>query len=211
MSTLPVYKSALNRDLVVHIVDQDDDICRDLSVLFNLDGFETNFSSSMVQFFYSLNRRQPNVVIANIDVDNGAGLSLLRQFKLLRTGAPVVMLTNNQSVDATVTAMKLGAVDVFAKPLDMHLLLTTVREALRANVHVSSSSDGTRPVEVLGFPALTKREREVLQLITNGNSNKESGRALGISPRTIEVHRSRVMSKLQARNAADLMRIVMTS
>lgn len=66
-------------------------------------------------------------------------------------------------------------------------------------------------MEVRGFSKLTAREREVLQLIAEGHSNKEAGRQLGISPRTVEVHRARVMDKLGAKNAADLMRIVLTS
>jgi DNA-binding NarL/FixJ family response regulator len=70
---------------------------------------------------------------------------------------------------------------------------------------------GQRPVEIRGFSQLTPRERDVLQLVTNGQSNKEAGRQLGISPRTIEVHRARVMEKLGARNTADLVRIVLTS
>jgi len=78
-------------------------------------------------------------------------------------------------------------------------------------VHLGAMQGGYRPVEVRGFAQLTPREREVLQLITNGQSNKEAGRELGISPRTIEVHRARVMEKLGARNTADLMRIVLTS
>ena len=82
---------------------------------------------------------------------------------------------------------------------------------LRRDVHLGAMQAGQRPVEVRGFAQLTPREREVLQLITNGQSNKEAGRQLGISPRTIEVHRARVMEKLGARNTADLMRIVLTS
>ena len=82
---------------------------------------------------------------------------------------------------------------------------------MRENVHVGAIDGGKRTVEVRGFAQLTPREREVLQLITNGQSNKEAGRDLGISPRTIEVHRARVMEKLGARNTADLMRIVLTS
>ena len=72
-------------------------------------------------------------------------------------------------------------------------------------------SAGRRSVEVRGLSQPAPREREVLPLISNGQSNKEAGRELGISPRTIEVHRSRVMEKLGARNTADLMRIVLTS
>ena len=98
----------------------------------------------------------------------------------------------------------------FTKPIDGEYLVGAVREALSRDVHVAAI-DGERTVEVSGFAQLTPREREVLQLITNGQSNKEAGRLLGISPRTIEVHRARVMEKLGARNTADLMRIVLTS
>lgn len=107
--------------------------------------------------------------------------------------------------------MKLGASDVISKPLDTEHFLGVVRDALRRDVHLGAMQGGRRPVEVRGFSQLTPREREVLQLITNGQSNKEAGRELGISPRTIEVHRARVMEKLGARNTADLMRIVLTS
>jgi two-component system response regulator FixJ len=107
--------------------------------------------------------------------------------------------------------MKLGATDIVPKPIDSEHLLTIVRDALRRDVHLGAMQGGRRPVEVRGFAQLTPREREVLQLITNGQSNKEAGRELGISPRTIEVHRARVMEKLGAKNTADLMRIVLTS
>ena len=105
--------------------------------------------------------------------------------------------------------MKAGAADVIAKPINTDRLVKAVTDALRRNVHVGVPSAGRRPVEVRGFAQLTPREREVLELITNGQSNKEAGRELGISPRTIEVHRARVMEKLGARNTADLMRIVL--
>jgi two-component system, LuxR family, response regulator FixJ len=89
-------------------------------------------------------------------------------------------------------------------------LIESVRAAFRQPVHLSPPQGGRRLVEIRGLSQLTPREREVLQLISNGQSNKEAGRLLGISPRTIEVHRARVMEKLGARNTADLMRIVLT-
>jgi FixJ family two-component response regulator len=106
--------------------------------------------------------------------------------------------------------MKAGAYDVATKPIDTDRLLRGAREALHEDVHLNPPQGGRRSIEVRGFTQLTPREREVLQLITNGQSNKEAGRELGISPRTIEVHRARVMEKLGAKNTADLMRIVLT-
>jgi two-component system response regulator FixJ len=210
MSTHSYYHAFLNRDRMVHIVDTDPAICEALSILFRLEGFQTTFSLDAAHFLNLVERRSPDVAIINMAVGGDSGLPLLRRVKALRTGAPVVMLSNHHNIDAAVTAMKLGATDVLSKPIDSEHLLSVVRDALRRDVHVGAMQGGHRPVEVRGFAQLTPREREVLQLITNGQSNKEAGRELGISPRTIEVHRARVMEKLGARKTADLMRIVLT-
>lgn len=211
MSGENYYHTFLNRDRLVHIVDSDPAMCEGLSVLFRLEGFQTTFSLEAPHFVASLERRRPDVAIINLVVGAESGLPLLRRVKALQTGTPVVMLANVPQLDAAVTAMKLGATDVVSKPIDSEHLLTIIRDTLRRDVHLGAMQGGRRAVEVRGFAQLTPREREVLQLITNGQSNKEAGRELGISPRTIEVHRARVMEKLGARNTADLMRIVLTS
>jgi FixJ family two-component response regulator len=201
----------LNRDRLVHIVDQDLQTCETLSLLFRLEGFQTAFSVNFAAFIAALERRRPDAVIANFEIGDNDGLQLLQRVKSLRMGTPVFMLENSPVVDAAVIAMKAGATDVITKPIDSEHLVRAVREALRQDIHISAADAGRRTIEVRGFAQLTPREREVLQLITNGQSNKEAGRELGISPRTIEVHRARVMEKLGARNTADLMRIVLTS
>jgi FixJ family two-component response regulator len=211
MSDEIFYHSFLNRDRLIHIVDTDPATCEALSVLFRLEGFQTVFSVEAGHFIASLSRRRPDVVVVNLQLGEDSGLALLRRVKSMRTGTPVFMLSEAPQIDAAVTAMKLGAADVITKPIDTEHLLTVVRDALRRDVHLGAMHGGGRAVEVRGFSQLTPREREVLQLITNGQSNKEAGRELGISPRTIEVHRARVMEKLGARNTADLMRIVLTS
>jgi two-component system response regulator FixJ len=211
MSDEVYYHSFLNRDRLIHIVDPDPASCEALSVLFRLEGFQTMFSLDAGQFLISLERRRPDIVVLNLRVGEESGLSLLRRVKSMRNGTPVFMLADHPQVEAAVMAMKLGASDVISKPIDTEHFLTVIRDALRRDVHLGAMQGGRRPVEVRGFAQLTPREREVLQLITNGQSNKEAGRELGISPRTIEVHRARVMEKLGARNTADLMRIVLTS
>jgi FixJ family two-component response regulator len=199
----------LNRDRLVHIVDPDPTTCEALSVLFRLEGFQTAFSIDTLSFFAAIDRRRPDVAIINFAVGGDEGLAVLRRVKSMRMGLPIFMIGNEPHVDHVVLAMKAGAADVLTKPIDTDHLLAGVRDALRQDVHVSSIDSGRRLIEVRGFDELTPREREVLQLITNGQSNKEAGRELGISPRTIEVHRARVMEKLGARNTADLMRIVL--
>jgi len=211
MSEAIQYRSTFNRDRLIHIADSDPSTCEALCVLFRLEGFQTTFSVDASHFLIGLERRGPDIVVLNLRLGEESGLSLLRRIKAMGKGTPVFMLADYPQLEAAVTAMKLGASDVISKPIDTEHLLTDIREALCLNVHLNGMQGGRRSIEVRGFQQLTPREREVLQLITNGQSNKEAGRALGISPRTIEVHRARVMEKLGARNTADLMRIVLTS
>ena len=154
-----------------------------------------------------------HLVISDMNMPGMSGLDAIGAIRKTPEGAdlPVIVISGHASIADAVQAMKLGASDVIPKPIDTEHLLSSVRDALRRDVHLGAMQGGRRPVEVRGFSQLTPREREVLQLITNGQSNKEAGRELGISPRTIEVHRARVMEKLGARNTADLMRIVLTS
>lgn len=205
------YHSFLNRDRLVHIVDPDSSACEALGVLFRLEGFQTTASHDSRGFFSSCEHRKPDIVVLNLETDDGNGLEVLSRIKGMRTGAPVFAISDRENVNAAVGAMKAGAADVITKPIDTEKFVRAVRDALRRDVHLGAVQGGRRPVEIRGFNQLTPREREVLQLITNGQSNKEAGRELGISPRTVEVHRARVMEKLGARNTADLMRIVLTS
>jgi FixJ family two-component response regulator len=151
------------------------------------------------------------VAVINMRIGTEDGLAILQRVKAMRTGTPVFIIEDDPEVDSAVLAMKAGASDVFTKPINGERLVRAVREALYQQIKLGTVEGGGRRVEVRGFEQLTPREREVLQLITNGQSNKEAGRELGISPRTIEVHRARVMEKLGARNTADLLRIVLTS
>lgn len=205
------YHSFMNRDRLVHIVDADPATCEALSVLFRLEGFQTAFSLNAQGFYSSLDNRRPDVVVLNLELEGGEGMMALKRVKAMRTGTPVFMVADMPNIHLAVAAMKGGANDVITKPIDTERFVRAVRDALRRDVHVGAVQGGRRPVEIRGFNQLTPREREVLQLITNGQSNKEAGRELGISPRTVEVHRARVMEKLGARNTADLMRIVLTS
>jgi FixJ family two-component response regulator len=204
------YQAYLNRDRLIHIVDTDAGTCEALSVLFRLEGFQTAFSMNVPAFLEAIGRGFPDVAILNLHIGDEDGVAVLRRLKAMHTATPIFMLADKPDLDAAVEAMKSGANDVIGKPINSDRLTGTVQKALRADVHLGAMRNGRRPVEIRGFKQLTPREREVLELISNGQSNKEAGRELGISPRTIEVHRARVMEKLGARNTADLMRIVLT-
>lgn len=211
MNTEVSYRSFLNRDRLIHIIDGDANACEALTLLFRLEGFQTALSLDLTDFLARFEERKPDVVVLNAALDGASTLPVLDDIKAMRAGIPVFIVSDTSDVDMTVEAMRLGASDVFVKPIDTERFVRAVRDTLRRDVHVGAIRDGQREVEIRGFTQLTPREREVLQLITNGQSNKEAGRELGISPRTIEVHRARVMEKLGARNTADLIRIVLTS
>lgn len=204
------YRPNLNRDRTVQIYDEDLRTRESLMTLFRLEGFKTSQFSNRTEFFGSPGPL-PDVLVANFtDWDNEAQ-AMLTQVRLSGPETVVVALLDNSLVELAVDLMRAGACDVLARPINMERLISSVREALRQDVQIGVSAGGQPTVVVQGFKTLTQREREVLQLVVAGHSNKAAATALGISPRTIEVHRSRLMRKLGANNTADLLRIVLTS
>ena len=126
--------------------------------------------------------------------------------------APIFIVTGDGAVSSAVEAVKSGAFDYLVKPLDARSIVARVRSAVMAFARRDGSAAGKigLTIDFPGQSRLTPREREVLTQIAEGASNKEVGRHLGISPRTVEVHRARIMEKIGARNAADLVRIVLS-
>jgi two-component system response regulator FixJ len=204
------YRPNLVRSHLISIVDADQGTCEALGSVFALEGFRITIAIDARNVVSNFKNARPDVLILNLRVGAENGVDVLHAVKSLHTATPVFMLADTPDLEAAVSAMKLGAVDVIKKPLDTVSMTRRIRDELRRDVHFSAMNGGRRVIEVRGFSQLTPREREVLQLITNGQSNKGAGRELGISPRTIEVHRGRIMEKLGARNAADLMRIVLS-
>ena len=132
------------------------------------------------------------------------------QARLKRSGRhlPVIMITARGDVQTAVKAMQLGAIDFIEKPLNSETVLRSIERALPMGKKASTEMDDT-PSLPAGFRRLTAREREVLGLLAAGESNKSIAFELGISPRTVEIHRARVMEKLKARNLADLVRMTL--
>jgi two-component system, LuxR family, response regulator FixJ len=203
------YRPILNRDRVVAIAEGDLKIREQLGAIFRLEGFITR-----VQAFPSdINQIAPDadVLVADFDGLGPSAAGVIQQFRQNRKATVVVALIEHECVAAAVDLMRAGAYDVIVKPVDTERLLSSVKDALRRDVQLGVPNAGERSVVIRGFKSLTDREREVLQLIVEGRSNKAAANQLGISPRTVEVHRSHVMQKLGAANTADLLRIVLTS
>ncbi|RDE07597.1 response regulator transcription factor [Pelagibacterium lacus] len=204
-----VYRAAHNRDQTVLIVSDIDEDTSALATLFRLEGFRVITCTDNVQALAALGRISVTVLIANLEA--AASQSLLVKARERHMGIGVFIIARGHDLDQAVDAMRAGAYDVLKKPINPERLIGNVRDMMRRNTHILPPVQGQREVVLRGFTRLTPREREVLELLVNGKSNKETGLALGISARTVEVHRARVMEKLGARNTADLMRIVLTS
>lgn len=203
----PVYLSAFNRNRAVHVVDTDLSACNALTALFSLEGFQTGCSTSLEHLEATLENGFPDVLLINLSF----GFDVLRNIRSNGRGSAIFAISDTQDVNQAVEAMRIGVLGVEVKPIDPERLMRSVRDTLRRDVHITPSGNGQCSVEIRGFYQLTQREREVLQLLVDGLSNKEIGIQLKISPRTVEVHRARIMEKLRARNTADLIRIVLTS
>ncbi|GGF24152.1 DNA-binding response regulator [Youhaiella tibetensis] len=194
---------------VVYILDDDPKSREYLRAVFKLEGFQVESAQTVTQYLEATAQRAPDVVLMNAGFDNEGGIELLRTIASEKSGTAVIILQDGDTTRLTVEAMKAGAYDVFAQPFNVTAIVKSVLESLGSRVMLVNGMRGTKPLYARTIGRLTPREREVLDQLINGLTNKETGRALGISSRTVEVHRSRVMEKLGARNTADLLRLVL--
>ncbi|HEX7883105.1 MAG TPA: response regulator [Afipia sp.] len=194
----------------VVVVDDDPSVRDALLLLLKIDGFEATAFTDGESFLESLRSSRPSCVVLDLQLPGRSGLAVLKQLSDMRFAPPVFVISGRSDIAMAVEAMKLGAVDFLEKPFSAGAMIDRVREAvLNYRRSMVGGIDGL--TDFPGLALLTRRERDVLAQVSHGASNKEAGRRLGISPRTIEVHRARIMDKLGARNAADLMRIVLSS
>lgn len=193
----------------VAIVDDDASVRDALSLLLKIEGFSARTFGDGDSFLEALPTLTSACVILDLHLPGSSGLTILKQLSDLRFAPPVFVISGQSDIAMAVEAMKLGALDFFEKPFAASVMIERVREAVAAYQRSTAGQiDGL--ADFPGRDLLTRRERDVLALVAQGASNKEAGRELGISPRTIEVHRARIMDKLGAKNAADLMRVVLS-
>lgn len=193
---------------IIYIVDDDPSVRDALSVVFELGGFKPKTFANGDDFLNAVGAEKPGCVLLDVHMPGRSGIDVLKALDPASFPAPIFVISGQGDIPMAVSAIKLGAVDFIQKPFDADTVVASVRDSLAALARHSGNRDAA---EFPGSDLLTPRERDVLREITAGASNKEAGRILGISPRTIEVHRARIMEKLGARNAADLVRIVLTA
>ena len=189
----------------VFIVDDDPDIRDSLALLLSASGYAAKAYESATSFLASESPESVGCLIVDVQMPEMDGIALQRELVARRSPLQVIVMTGHGDIPIAVGAMKAGAVDFLEKPFDEPVLLDSVRRALdRAGAAGDQAKESRNASTHLAL--LTERERQVLDLIVAGKANKVIAHELSISPRTVEIHRARVMEKMQAGNLADLVR-----
>jgi len=193
---------------VVFIVDDDAAVRRSLRLLLDTVGLHSECYPSAVRFLEAYDENRCGCLLLDVRMPSMSGLDL--QARLTERGStlPIIFLTANADVPLAVRAMQAGAFDFLEKPFNDQELIDRVHLALERDARSRRESRGRDEVRgTLG--RLTPREREVLELIVEGQANKIVAARLGISERTVEIHRARVMGKMEAASLAHLVRLWM--
>ena len=196
----------------IFIVDDDAAVREALSVVFTSAGYDVVRFAEGAALLAAVKDSSPVCIILDVHIPGKSGLDILKQLSTQDYPAPVFIMSGRGDIAMAVDAIKNGALDFIEKPFRGSDVVTRVRAAIEANAERIAAQDAAASPS-MNFPGrepLTAREQDVLRGLVEGASNKEIARQLGISPRTIEVHRARIMEKLGAKNAADLIRLVMT-
>jgi len=192
----------------VFVVDDDRAMRESLSWLLDSVGLRVRSYATAADFLAEHDPAQPGCLVLDVRMPGMSGLDL--QAELARRGVelPTIVITGHAEVSMAVRAVKAGAIDFIEKPFSDQLLLDRVRQALEIDLEAREvrrrREDARRRLATL-----TTREREVLNLVVAGKANKEIASALGVSPKTVEVHRAHVMSKMCVDSLAELIRITL--
>ena len=192
-------------DGTVFLIDDDPSVRDSLTLLLSLKGLRTQAFANAESFIDSYRPERSGCVLTDLRMPGMTGLELQAALRQRHIDLPVVVLTAHGDVPTARAALKNGAFDFIEKPVDDAMLLEVLRNALRVEherrATATARSDTDRRME-----RLTEREREILALIAAGHPNRDVAAQLGISARTVEVHRARIMEKLECRSLAELIR-----
>lgn len=198
----------MSADPVVHVIDDDEAVRRSLDFLLRSAGFKTRTYESALAFLNALPDIASGCVVTDVKMPEMSGVELLRHLRQRNQRLPVIIITGHADVPMAVEAMKGGAADFLEKPFDDDMLLGAVQSAL-AVVENASQQEIVRAELQQRFASLSRREREVLEGLVAGKPNKTIAFDLGISPRTVEIYRANVMTKMRAVSLSELVRMTL--
>jgi two-component system response regulator FixJ len=192
----------------VYVIDDDEAMRHSLEFLLSSTDFEVALFESAQAFLDKLGSLDFGCVVSDIRMPGIDGMELLRRLKVGNSGFPVIIMTGHGDVPLAVEAMKLGAVDFLEKPFEDDLLIGMIASGLKRAEPEAKNEAITREIAER-VATLSPRERQVMDGLVAGLSNKAIAREYDISPRTIEVYRANVMTKMQAGSLSELVRLAM--
>lgn len=190
---------------LIHLIDDDDAVRNSLALLISTVGLRVQGWSDPQQFLREFPRNDIGAIVLDVRMPGISGLALLDTLVARGVDQPVIMLTGHGTVEMCRRAFKSGAAEFLEKPVDDEALLEALQNAVRQHVKSRERLGADRAARER-YAQLSEREREVAGLIVEGLTNKEIGRALALSPRTVETHRANLFAKLQADSLAQLIR-----
>ena len=190
---------------LVHVVDDDAAVRDALALLIASVGLRVQTWADAQAFLAGFDRDAIGAVVLDVRMPALSGIALLERLRAEGVDQPLVMLTGHGTVELCRRAFKAGAAEFLEKPVDDELLIETLQQAVRAHVRARERTTADRAARER-YARLSEREREVLSLVVAGLTNKEIGRALALSPRTVENHRAHLFDKLEAESLAQVVR-----
>jgi two-component system, LuxR family, response regulator FixJ len=193
---------------VVFVVDDDESVRSSLRFLLRTAGLESRAFGSAPEFLQSYDPAQPGCLVLDVRMPGMNGLELQQELNLRGAIIPVIFITGHGDIPMAVEAMQHGAHDFLQKPFRDEDLIERIQKALARDAEARAGLEGHKAIRA-SLESLTPREREVLELMVRGKPNKVMAHELGVSQRTVEIHRARVMEKSGAASLAELVRMVM--
>jgi two-component system, LuxR family, response regulator FixJ len=192
----------------VFVVDDNPAVRRSLRTLFRAAGLGVETYASSGEFLAACEPTRSGCLVLDLQLRGESGLDLIDELRVRRVTLPVIVLTAHGSVPASVRALKAGAIEFFEKPTRAAMLLARVREALALG-RLQQEADVERKAVERRAARLTPRERQVARLLLAGKRSKQIAAALGVSARTVEGHRSRLIEKMQVASATELVALLL--
>jgi two-component system response regulator FixJ len=200
----------MTADTDVHVIDDDEAVRESVEFLLRTAGLTVKTYESAAAFLDAAPGVSHGCVITDVRMPGLSGMDLLRRLKDMQAALPVIVITGHGDVPLAVEAMKFGAIDFLEKPFDDDVLLAAVRSALDRS-EASAARDTERADIRARIATLTQRERDVLHGLVAGNPNKIIAFNLEISPRTVEIYRANVMTKMKAGSLSELVRMALSA
>jgi two-component system response regulator FixJ len=199
----------MSASFVVHIVDDDEAVRQSLAFLLSTVGVPVRVYDSATSFLDALPSLQSGCLITDVRMPDMTGLELLQRLKAKSIDLPVIVITGHGDIPLAVEAMKSGAIDFIEKPFAEEAILRAV-DAARRTLEKRGRQSEEEAAVAARLKSLSERERQVLDGLVAGNANKTIAHDLGISPRTVEVYRANLMTKMQAKSLSDLIRMTLS-